>query len=262
MPSLRVRSITATVSCLGLIPISSTGSSPCWTRPLGWSWTSPSSATYQLPSATSSTGFQSGEGSTSRSPLWSDTAWLVLRRNTWWNCAILLAQLSVENVSGRLLVVTSLFQGFGFRHSAIGPSLSQAPKFETLFHSRLDNRVTIYCFSNRNWKRIYFSSSERFCGSISNEGPYKFPILLLLPRFRAEETGCIIVFEGIVSVGLWILASCAGRPLRRNSVLVELRDRKLEAIHEEISEIVSCKSWIFSEKASEENDRKSWVSSA
>ena len=33
-------------------------------------------------SATSSTGFQSGEGSTSRSPLWSDTAWLVLRRNT------------------------------------------------------------------------------------------------------------------------------------------------------------------------------------
>ena len=35
-------------------------------------------------------------------PLWSDTAWLVLRRNTWWNCAILLAQPSVDNVSGQL----------------------------------------------------------------------------------------------------------------------------------------------------------------
>ena len=147
---------------------------------LGWSWTSPSSATYQLQSATSYTGFQSGEGSISRSPLWSVTAWLVLSQNTWWNCAILLAQLSVDNVFGRLLVVTSLFRGFGFRHSAIGPSLSQAPKFGTLSRSGSDNRVTIYCFSNRNWKRIRFSSSERFCGSISNEEPYKFSILLIL----------------------------------------------------------------------------------
>ena len=30
--------------------------------------------------------------------------------------------------------------------------------------------------------------------------------------------------------------------MRRNSVLVGLGDRKLDAIHEEISEIVSCKS--------------------
>ena len=44
----------------------------------------------------------------------------------------------------------SASRGFGFRHSAIAPSLSQAPKFGTLFCSRLDNRVTIYCFSNRN----------------------------------------------------------------------------------------------------------------
>ena len=79
---------------------------------------------------------------------------------------------------GRLLVVTSLFRGFGFKHSAIGPSLSRPPKFGTLFRSGSDNRVTIYCFSNRNWKRICFSSSERFCGSKSNEGPYKFSILL------------------------------------------------------------------------------------
>ena len=42
-----------------------------------------------------------------------------------------LAQLSVDNVSGQLLVVTSLFRGFGFRHLAIGPLLSQAPKFGT-----------------------------------------------------------------------------------------------------------------------------------
>ena len=30
----------------------------------------------------------------------------------------------------------------------------------------------------------------------------------MIPRFRAEETGCIVVFEEIVSVGLWILESC------------------------------------------------------
>ena len=64
--------------------------------------------------------------------------------------AILLAQPSVDNVFGRLLVVTSSFPGFGFRHSAIGPSLSRARKFGTLFRSGSDNRVTIYRFSNRN----------------------------------------------------------------------------------------------------------------
>ena len=60
--------------------------------------------------------------------------------------------------SSRLLVVTSLFGDFGVRHLAIGPLLSQALKLGTLFRSRLDNLVTIYCFSKRNWKRIYFSS--------------------------------------------------------------------------------------------------------
>ena len=44
----------------------------------------------------------------------------------------------------------------------------------------ISNTTRSYCFTNRNWKRICFSSSERFCGSISNEGPYKFSILLLL----------------------------------------------------------------------------------
>ena len=122
------------------------------------------------------------EGSTSRSPLWSVTAWLVLSRNTWRNCAILLAQPAVgrQCLRSASRIVTWLFRGFGFKHSAIGPSLSRAPKFGTLFRSGSDNRVTIYCFSNRNWKRICFSSSERFCGSISNEGPYRFSTLLLL----------------------------------------------------------------------------------
>ena len=58
------------------------------------------------------------------------------------------SQPSVDNVFGRLLVVTSLFRGFGFRHWAIGSLLSHT--FGTLFRSGSDNRVTIYCFSNRN----------------------------------------------------------------------------------------------------------------
>ena len=52
--------------------------------------------------------------------------------------------------SARLLGVTSSFRGFGFRHSAIGPSLSRALKFGTLFRPGSNKRVTIYCFSNRN----------------------------------------------------------------------------------------------------------------
>ena len=45
--------------------------------------------------------------------------------------------------------------------------------------------------------------------------------------------------------------------MRRNSVLAGLRDRKFETIHEEMLDIVFCKSRIFSEKTSAENDRKS-----
>ena len=116
----------------------------------------------------------------------------MLCRSIWWSCAIQLAQPLVDNVSGQLLMETS-FRGFGFRHFTIRPLLSQAPKFGNLSRSRLDNRVTIYCFSNRNWKRIYFSSSERFCRSISNKGPYEFPILLLLLLIisKTSEDGMI-----------------------------------------------------------------------
>ena len=44
----------------------------------------------------------------------------------------------------------------------------------------IDNRVTIYCSSRVNWKHFCSSSPEPFCGSISNEGPYKYYILLPL----------------------------------------------------------------------------------
>ena len=50
------------------------------------------------------------------------------------------------------------------------------------------------------------------------------------------------MFEGMDRKGLLILASCVGRPMSRNSVLRELRERKLEAIQEEISEMVFCRS--------------------
>ena len=47
---------------------------------------------------------------------------------------------------GDLVVPRFRLQTFGHR-----VFLSQAPKFGTLFRSRLDNRVTIDCSSNRNW---------------------------------------------------------------------------------------------------------------
>ena len=50
--------------------------------------------------------------------------------------------------------VTAMFVSYPGRQSIL-----------ILFRSGSDNRVTIYCFSNRNWKHIYFSSSERFCGT-------------------------------------------------------------------------------------------------
>ena len=100
---------------------------------LGWSCASPGSATYQLQSATSFTGFQSGEVSTSRSPLWSVTAWLVLRRNTWWNCAILLApdvgrQCLRSAPRGDLVVPRFWLQTFGHRAFAVsGPQIWNSP---------------------------------------------------------------------------------------------------------------------------------------
>ena len=61
-----------------------------------------------------------------------------------------------------------------------------------------------------------------------------------------------------MSVGLLTLESCAGRPMKRNSVLAGLKDKNMfEAIHGEMLDIVFCKNRIFSEKVSAENDWKS-----
>ena len=46
---------------------------------------------------------------------------------------------------------------------------------EDLFQS-----IPIYSSSRVNWKHSCSSSPEPFCGSISNEGPYKYSLLLLL----------------------------------------------------------------------------------
>ena len=43
--------------------------------------------------------------------------------------------------------------------------LSRVLSFGTHSHWTLDNLVTIYCNSKRNWKHFCSSSSERFCGS-------------------------------------------------------------------------------------------------
>ena len=50
------------------------------------------------------------------------------------------------------------------------------------------------------------------------------------------------MLEGIDKVGLSILVSWVGRSMSRNSVLEELRVGKLEAIQDEISEMVFCRS--------------------
>ena len=64
----------------------------------------------------------------------------------------------------------------------------------------------------------------------------------ITPRFLAEATGLMEVLEGIDKEGLSILASCVGRQMSRNSVLEELRERKLKAIQDEISEMVFSRS--------------------
>ena len=59
------------------------------------------------------------------------------------------------------------------------------------------------------------------------------------PQFRAESVGAIGCFEGMEKEGLEILDICRERPLSINPVLDALRDRRLEVIQDEMSEIVS-----------------------
>jgi len=60
----------------------------------------------------------------------------------------------------------------------------------------------------------------------------------VIPRLRAEETGWIEILLGIDKIMLLALASWARFPIRRNSVLDGLRERKLADIQEETVEIV------------------------
>ena len=60
----------------------------------------------------------------------------------------------------------------------------------------------------------------------------------MTPRLRADEEGVMGGSVGSVSVGLEILESWCGRPIRRNSVLDALRVRQLAVIQEDMSETV------------------------
>ena len=206
MPSLRVGSITATVSCSVLILTSSN----------------------RLQSVLNSAArlvLNISKFSNISAAIRDELHWLPIRRRIdfkialmvrhcmvgtateyriWWSCAIQFALPSVVNVSGQLLVGTSLFRGFVSRHSVIGPLLFQAPVFGTHSRSRLDSRVTIFCSSKRNWKRIYSSSSERCCGYISNEGPYKSSILLLLLlQLEPHYDKLALPLRAIVEIMFW-----------------------------------------------------------
>ena len=76
---------------------------------------------------------------------------------------------------GDLIVPRFRLRRSGYRAFAVS-----GPMCGTLFRPKLDNRVTIYSSSRVNWKHSCSSSPEPFCGSISNEGPYKYSLLLLL----------------------------------------------------------------------------------
>lgn len=84
----------------------------------------------------------------------------------------------------------------------------------------------------------------------------------ITPRLRAWETGLSVVSEETVRVGLFILASWAGRPNSKNSVLVGFSERKLDAIHAEMLDMVCSRSLMFWSNSFAQNDMKSWVSSA
>ena len=77
-------------------------------------------------------------------------------------------------------VVISLFRDSDFEDLATGFFAVSGPHVWNSLPTKLDNRVTIYSSSRVNWKHSCSSSPEPFCGSISNEGPYKYSLLLLI----------------------------------------------------------------------------------
>ena len=58
------------------------------------------------------------------------------------------------------------------------------------------------------------------------------------PRFRVDDEGVTVVSGVRVMDGAESLASCFGQPMIRNSVLDELRARRLAAIHLDTAEKV------------------------
>ena len=160
--------------------ISSTDFNPSWTRLRGWSWVFLSSSAFPPPSATNFIGYQSGNASSSKSLSSCDIVSSVRRPSIWLNSVVRWVHPLVGRVYALPRVVISLFRDSDFEDLATGPLLSLGPMCGTLFRPKSDNRVTIFYSSRVNWKHFCSSSPEPFCGSISNEGPYKYSILLLL----------------------------------------------------------------------------------
>ena len=163
--------------------IFSTDFNPSWTRLRGWSWVFLSSSAFPPPSATNFTGYRSGNASSSKSLSSCDIVSSVRRPSIWLNSVVRWVHPLVGRVYALPRVVISLFRDSDFEDLATGHLLSLGPMCGTLFRPKLDNRVTIYHSSRVNWKHFCSSSPEPFYGSISNEGPYKYSILLLLLLF-------------------------------------------------------------------------------
>jgi hypothetical protein len=77
------------------------------------------------------------------------------------------------------------------------------------------------------------------------------------PKLRAKGTGVRKVLGEMKRFGFWILVSCVGRPISRNSVFDGLRERKLDDIQVEMSDIVFCRSSILCAKLLAEKEMKS-----
>ena len=121
------------------------------------------------------TGCRSGNASSSKSLSSCDIVSSVRRLSIWLNSVVQWVHPLVGRVYALPRVVISLFRDSDFEDLATGLLLSLGPMCGTLFRPKLD-RVTIYYSSRVNWKPFCSSSFEPFCGSISNEGPYKYSI--------------------------------------------------------------------------------------
>ena len=132
------------------------------------------------PSAMNFTGCRSRNASGSKSLSSCVFVSSVRRPSIWRNSVVRWVRPLVGSVYALPHVVISLFRDSDFEDLATGHLLSLGPMCGTLFRPKLGNRITIYSTSRLNWKHSCSSSPEPFCGSTSNEGPYKYSLLLLL----------------------------------------------------------------------------------